>query len=104
MVQLTMADPSAICKKVFICGSPALTVKSKFLLSSGDEAGVGGGVVSGKFIGPAQFVPLAGSSKVNFEGAKAVMMTAQTQHNGSANFNTLGLVSLGGQTKVLVAK
>ena len=103
IVQLTMANPSTVCKKVLICNFPALTVKTKFLISSGDEAGVLGGVVSSKFIGPAEFFPL-GSSKVNFEGSKAVVLTAQPKHNGSANFNTPGQVVSAGQTKVIVAK
>jgi hypothetical protein len=98
-----MADPSTVCEKVMICNAPALTVKTKFLLSSGDEPGVLGGVVSAKFIGPGEFTPM-GSSKVNFEGSKAVPLTAQTKHNGSGNFNAMGQVTTAGQTKVIIAK
>ncbi|MDR2422831.1 MAG: DUF4150 domain-containing protein [Deltaproteobacteria bacterium] len=103
VIQLPMANPSTVCKKVFICNSPALTVKTKFLLSSGDEPGVLGGVISSKFIGPGEFFPM-GSSKVNFEGNKAVFLTSQTKHNGSANFNAPGQVTAPSQTKVIVAK
>src|SRR5574344_1534490 len=41
-------SPSTASKKVFICGAGALTVKSETTRSSGDEAGVNGGVVCGK--------------------------------------------------------
>ncbi|MDR0549928.1 MAG: DUF4150 domain-containing protein [Deltaproteobacteria bacterium] len=103
IIQAPMAKPGTFCKKVMIVNSPAFTVKTKFLLSSGDEAGILGGVVSAKFIGPGEFMPI-GSSKVNFEGAKAVYLTHQTKHNGSANFNTTGQFATGAQTKVVIAK
>jgi len=67
--------------KVFVMNMPALTEGSKIPLSSGDEAGVAGGVVSGMNMG--QVVFRTSSSKVSFEGKKAVMLTGVTAHNGS---------------------
>jgi uncharacterized Zn-binding protein involved in type VI secretion len=92
-----MVDPSTACSKVFIAGAPALNVKSQTFLSNGDEAGVAGGVVSGKFIGPGEFI--SGSQKVQLEGKAAVSQGAQTKHNDG---NTMGMCSLAGQSKVMV--
>jgi hypothetical protein len=104
LAQMALVDPNGVCRKVLIGNLPALTIKSKTLISSGDEAGVQGGVISGKFCGATDFLPTAGSSKVNFEGAKAVTLTAQTRHNGASNFNTMGTVTTPSQTTVMVAK
>jgi hypothetical protein len=67
--------------KVMVQMMPALTEASKIPLSAGDEAGVAGGVVSGVNMGPAAF--RTSSSKVSFEGKKAVMLTGVVAHNGS---------------------
>jgi hypothetical protein len=95
--QCNMVDPGTACQKVLIDGAPALNLKSKTLLSSGDEAGTAGGVVSGKFIGAGEFI--TGSLKVKFENKNAVAQGAQTKHNEG---NTLGICSTAGQSKVMV--
>jgi hypothetical protein len=104
MFMLNMANPSTAAQKVFFAGALALNVQTKFQLSSGDEAGTVGGVVSNRFIGPGSFSPNAGSPKVFVENKMAVPMGAMTFHNGDASFNTTGTCPLAAQTKVMVSK
>lgn len=80
---------------------PALTETSKIPLSSGDEAGVAGGVISGVFIQQVAF--RTSSSKVLFQGKKAVMLTATTAHNGSNANQPAGVHMAPSQAVVLVA-
>ena len=68
-----------VTKKIMICGQPALTLASKISTTQGDEAGVAGGIVSGKIMGPAQFV--MGSQTVQFEGNAALFMGNSTKQN-----------------------
>lgn len=96
--QCSMIMPATACTKVFIAGAPALNVGSQSCISNGDEAGVQGGVVSGRFIGPGAFVQ--GSLKVQLQGKPAVSQGATTKHNGG---NTLGQCVMAGQSKVEVA-
>jgi hypothetical protein len=96
--QCNMVNPSTACSKVFIDGAPALNIKSQSLISNGDEAGVAGGVVSGKFIGQGEFI--MGSQKVQLESKAAVSQGATTKHN---NGNTTGMCSTSGQSKVMIA-
>ncbi|MDR1546124.1 MAG: DUF4150 domain-containing protein [Deltaproteobacteria bacterium] len=100
--QCNMADPSTACQKVFIDGSQALHFQTKVPLSNGDEAGVVGGVVSNRFIGPGSFSPAAASNRVMFEGKKALPMAGMTLHNGDASFNTNGLCPMAAQAVVMV--
>lgn len=87
--------------KVMIMNMPALTEASKIPLSMGDEAGVGGGVVSGVNMGQVAF--RTSSSKVSFEGKKAVMLTAVSAHNGSNANMPAGVHMAPSQAVVLVA-
>ena len=87
--------------KVMIMNMPALTEASKIALSSGDEAGVAGGVVSGMNMGQVVFRTM--SSKVSFEGKKAVMLTGTTAHNGSNANMPAGTCVAPSQAVVLVA-
>jgi hypothetical protein len=100
--QLNVANPGTVCQKVFINGAMALNIQTKFMTSNGDEAGVAGGVVSNMIVGPGSFMPACGSVKVMLSGKPAVMMGAQTFHNGDASFNTMGSCPLGAQTKVMI--
>jgi hypothetical protein len=102
LFQLNMANPSSASQKVFMGGSPALNVQTKFPISNGDEPGVAGGVVSNRFIGPGWFSPAAGVMKVLLENKPAVAQGAMTFHNGDAAFNTNGSCPMGAQTKVMV--
>jgi hypothetical protein len=76
---------------------PALTKSSEIPLSSGDEAGVAGGAVSGKVMGKVQF--MMGSVAVKFEGSPAVRLSDPTQHNDG---NIVGAVLAPSQSVVMV--
>jgi hypothetical protein len=89
------AKSNTVSKKVFICGAKALTIKAQVAQSNGDEAGVSGGVVSGKNMKQGEFS--TGSMKVCIEGQKAVMQTSLTKHN---NANTIGMCAQAAQSKV----
>ncbi len=92
-----LLDPGGLTKKVKIAKAPAATIKSKTTLSNGDEAGVLMGVVSGKIMGPAEFI--MGSTKVRLEGNAAIRVGDTTKHN---NGNTVGAVTAPSQATVLL--
>ncbi len=94
------ANPGTCTKKVKINNQPVITKDTQIPMSSGDEAGVAGGLVSGMIKGPCTFKKF--SSKVKFEGVSVVYNTCNTAHNGSSP-NTVGMQSVPSQTKVLVA-
>ena len=85
IAELAMANPGTCAETVFIVAMPAATIQTVIMLSEGDDAGAAGGVVSGVFIGPAQFK--IGSSVVMIEGAPAAFMGSMVAHNGVANAN-----------------
>ena len=84
MAVCSMVNPSSACTKVMVSGGLALTVKSKTMLSNGDEAGT--------------FVQ--GSMKVRLEGKAAVRNADPTTHNAN---NTTGIAASPTQTKVMVS-
>jgi hypothetical protein len=49
-------------------------------MSSGDEAGTGGGVMSGTFMGVVKFK--TASSKIYAKGKRLILLGAVTAHNG----------------------
>ena len=83
--------------KVLVSGMPALTKASKIPLSTGDEAGTAGGVVSSKVSGEVEFID--GSVKVKFEGNPAVRLSTATKHNAG---NAMGMVVSPSQSKVVI--
>ncbi|HUU30239.1 MAG TPA: DUF4150 domain-containing protein [archaeon] len=95
IVQTEAAKPYA--KKVKFEGMKALTQKSKWKRSMGDEAGTGGGIISSKNMGPTGFI--MGSLLVKIEGAPAVYQFSPTKHNGDTP-NTVGAALQAPQTKV----
>ena len=98
MAVCSMVTPSSACTKVMVSGGLALTVKSKTMLSNGDEAGTLMGVVSNKIMGEVAFVQ--GSMKVRLEGKAAVRNADPTTHNAN---NTTGIAASPTQTKVMVS-
>jgi hypothetical protein len=86
--------------KVLIMNMPALTQASKLPMSSGDEAGVGGGVMSGMNMGQVAF--RTASTKVKLEGNGALILTAMSAHNGVNANMPAGIVMAPSQAKVLV--
>lgn len=83
--------------KVLICGMPALHKASKITISSGNEAGVAGGVASGENLGPAEFI--MGSAKVKLEGNPAVRLGDTTKQNDG---NAVGAVLAPSQNVVMI--
>jgi hypothetical protein len=98
---LTQASGGTLSSKVKIVGKKAATTKTEISMSSGDEPGTIGGVVSNKFKGPAKFKK--GSSKVKVEGSPIVHVTSMIGQNGVSNANhPAGVQVAPSQTKVLV--
>ncbi|MBA1147269.1 DUF4150 domain-containing protein [Ectothiorhodospiraceae bacterium WFHF3C12] len=87
--------------KVKIQNQKVLTKNSKITMSSGDEAGSVGGVVSNKIKG--EVVYKKGSSKVKMEGKPAAHLTSMTGHNGTNANMPAGAQIAPSQVKVLVA-
>ena len=85
--------------KVKFCGAAVLNVMSEIPMSSGDEAGVAGGVVSGQNMGKVRYA--MGSIKVLIEGKGCEYQSAPTLHNGDSS-NTGGIQAAPSQVKVLV--
>jgi Domain of unknown function (DUF4150) len=85
MAMLTQAKGDTVSSKVKVMGKKVATVATEISMSSGDEPGSVGGVVSNKFKGPAKFKK--GSSKVKVEGNEAVYHTSMIGQNGVSNAN-----------------
>lgn len=86
--------------KVLILNKKTCVKGTKISMSSGDEPGVMGGVVSGGIKGPCTYK--AGSSKVRAEGKGVAHLCAQTAHNGSNANAPAGLQVAPSQSKVSV--
>ena len=87
------------CATITINMMPELTLMAKHPLTSGDEAGVGGGVVGGLFMGPLAMYML-GSIKVLVNGAGVILMgMSPTSQNG---MNAPGTVTVPSQPVVMV--
>ena len=70
---------------VKIVGFYAATVQTQISMSSGDEAGSMGGVVSGMIVGPCQFK--LGSETVKMEGQAAAYFGSLVGQNNTSNAN-----------------
>lgn len=88
-------------KKVKIMKKEAATTKTEIPKSMGDEAGVAGGVVSGRNMDKVKF--MKGSMKVKVEGAPLIYLTSMTGHNGANANAPTGVQVAPSQTKVIVA-
>jgi hypothetical protein len=86
--------------KVEFSSKGAVTKKSEMPRSSGDEAGVAGGVVSG--VNMNKVIYKQGSSKVKVEGQPVQYLTAVTGHNGANANMPSGMQVAPSQVKVLV--
>ncbi|WP_027184846.1 DUF4150 domain-containing protein [Desulfovibrio inopinatus] len=95
-----MADPATCADTVNVLGMPALMQESQIMLSQGDDGGVNGGIMSGIFIGPTEF--LLGADDVIFEGGPALPMGAtMTGQNGEGMPNIEGDYIVPSQTVVM---
>ncbi len=98
---MAQAKGSSLSSKVKIMGKKVATTNTEIVMSTGDEPGVAGGVVSSKFKGPAKFKK--GSSKVKVQGAAMAHLTSTVGQNGVANHNNpMGVQVVPSQLKVLV--
>ena len=100
IAQNSQVQGSSASKKVKILNKKCVLVGTKITMSSGDEPGVAGGVVSSKFKGKCTFK--MGSSKVKVEGKKLCHLTSMTGMNGTPD-NTVGMQVAPSQTKVFTA-
>jgi hypothetical protein len=87
--------------KVKIVNMPAVIETSEIPMSQGDEAGVAGGVVSGKNMDKIVFKK--GSAKVMIEGKGCAYLTCMTAHNGANANMPAGAQIAPSQAKVLVS-
>lgn len=74
------ADAQDTVDAVLVENKEVLVETSSLPQSSGDEAGTGGGVVSGTFRGCVKFKTASG--KVYAKGKRVILMGAVTAHNG----------------------
>lgn len=96
---LQQATLPTLAQKVFIVGKNAATTNTEIWMSTGDEAGTGGGVVSGSVAGPCRIK--TGSGKVFVEGHGAAYLGVMVGHNNTANCNVpVGRQEHASQTKV----
>jgi hypothetical protein len=72
----TMAGPMTVMAD----GSMPMTNAAQYVKSSGDEAGSVGGLMSGRFMGPCQFISY--SFDVMFEGQNVCRLGDMLTHNG----------------------
>ncbi|MBF0529505.1 MAG: DUF4150 domain-containing protein [Deltaproteobacteria bacterium] len=93
--QQNMGAPAVI--KVLYDGAPAHNLNTKIAQTTGDNAGVSGGVASGTVMGPAQHV--TGSFTVLSGGMPATKMTSVSIQNST---NCPGVALVPSQVKVLL--
>ena len=102
IAMLNQASGGTLSSKVKIVGNKAATKDTEITMSSGDEAGSVGGVVSNKIKGSAKFTQ--GSSKVKIEGKGAAYLGAMVGQNDASNSNMpAGHQVAPSQVKVIVA-
>lgn len=87
-------------KKVKVMNMGVVTMGSNISMTSGDEAGVAGGVMSSQIKGPAK--PKKGSMKVKAEGQAVIFQTCMFGQNGNNANVPAGMHSTPSQTKVTV--
>ena len=94
------ASPMTCSKKVKVMAMPVVLLGTKIPMSTGDEAGSAGGVVSGTIKGPILFTK--GSAKVMIEGQPVVYHTCTAGQNGSSPNAPTGVQVSPSQAKVFV--
>lgn len=87
--------------KVKFVMKEVLNLQSMIPMSSGDEGGSNGGVMSGMFKGPVLYK--RGSAKVMIEGKPCEYLTATSGHNGVNSNMPVGAQIAPSQVKVLVS-
>ena len=100
MGMCTGADAGTCSEKVTCGNKVILLVNTEITKTSADEAGVGGGVVSGKTSDKATY--LLGSMCVEVEGKNVVRSGDMIASNGSTANAPMGNQNAPSQTKVMV--
>ncbi len=100
IAMFNMANSGTCSMKVKILNMPVITKASIIPLSSGDEAGVAGGVVSGMNLGQAAFK--MGVMTVKVEGNDIINHLKTVAQNGSNANVPAGMHLVPSQTTVLV--
>ncbi|MCB9933618.1 MAG: DUF4150 domain-containing protein [Planctomycetes bacterium] len=98
---MVMQASSGVSTKIKIENQPAILVNTKIPMSTGDEPGTLGGMISNKFKGEVIFKK--GSMKVKFEGKGVCHITSITSHNGTNANMPAGAQIAPSQVMVLVA-
>lgn len=101
LAMLTQLKGGSCSSKVKISGKKTAVKESEIPMSTGDEPGTLGGVVSSRFKGPCKLK--AGSGKVKAEGKGIAYASGQSAHNGSNANNPSGVQVAPSQTKVMVS-
>ncbi|MCA9575535.1 MAG: DUF4150 domain-containing protein [Myxococcales bacterium] len=99
IAMLSQANGATCALKVKIMNQPAVHKSTMIPRTSGDEAGVAGGLVSGMNMGPAAFK--MGVMMVKIEGNDAINQLKQVGQNGSSA-NAMGVLLSPSQTKVII--
>lgn len=100
IAMLNQANPGTCSNKVKIGNQPSGIDGMQITMSSGDEAGTVGGVISNMIKGPAK--NKRKSSKVKFEGKGVVFQTCTFGQNGTNANAPMGVLSMVSNTKVRV--
>lgn len=100
VAQLMQANPATCSKRVRILNQAVITKQTAVPMTSGDEAGAAGGLVSGVIKGSAQ--AKTGSIKVKVEGNPVVFQTCLWGQNGTNANAPIGLQASPSQIKVRV--
>ncbi|MGJ8680384.1 PAAR-like domain-containing protein [Paraglaciecola sp.] len=101
IASFTQANPGTCSKKVKVLNQAVVSKDTIITMTSGDEAGSIGGVVSGMIKGPAKAKTF--SQKVKIEGKNVVYQTCTIGQNGSNPNAPAGIHSVPSQTTVLVS-
>jgi hypothetical protein len=100
IAMLNQANGATCALMVKIMNQPAVHKSTMIPRTSGDEAGVAGGMVSGMNMGPAAFK--MGVATVKIAGNDAINQLKQLGQNGSSA-NAMGVLLSPSQTKVIIA-
>ena len=100
VAMLMQANPATCSLKVKVLNQPVVHKSTMIPMSTGDEAGSAGGVVSSMIKGPCQFK--LSSLKVKVEGQAVIYHTCMTGQNGTNANMPAGTQVAPSQTKVIV--
>jgi hypothetical protein len=102
IAMFNQANPGTCSKTVKADGHPVVTKETLISMTSGDEAGVAGGMVSGMIKGPAKAKTF--SKKVKADGKEVVFLTCTISHNGSNANAPVGTHTVPSQAVVMVSE